>query len=167
MTPSPRDVVCSPPGPSLGRFWSFYRGHENPFGHIHHNLDGANCQVQSAGAGGKSYLWVADDPADWSDAGYTNYTNVGEIPRASGYVSKVHGGSAVHWGVKTAAGSATTYFCDNSGTTIPGSGTNLSVVRTGAAAQGTTECGLTFFNSGVLPSQAYTSVGFRLSYKTS
>ena len=69
-----------------------YRGVENPFGHIWKWTDGCNIQVsatQENGGTGLSKAFICHNPANFQDINYTNYSHVGHISRAGGYIKEV------------------------------------------------------------------------------
>ena len=145
-----------------------YRGHEMPFGHIWKICDGININIQSAGSGGLSELWAADNPTDWNDANYVNYTNRGNIARASNYLNKALIGSAAEILPKTdgvAATGSTIYYCDYFYSSIPASGVSLRMLLVGGDAIADVSDGLSSSTTGHVPGTAYTFFGFRLRYQ--
>jgi hypothetical protein len=141
-----------------------YRGIENPFGHIWKNVDGINIKIQADGDGGESQAWIADDPANWNHANYTNYTNVGLLPRAAGYMSQALFGSGGEFLPAVASGGSATYYCDYWYTSIPASGESLRTLLVGGAAYAGTSAGFVSSNSNNTPSSASASFGSRLCY---
>lgn len=141
-----------------------YRGHENPFGHIWHTIDGVNIEVQSTAAGGQSKLWIADDPAHWNDSNYNNYVNKGLIQRASGYMSKALMGNDAEFVPNAASGSSSTYYCDYYYTSIPGSGIQLRALFVGGTASYGASGGFVFSYTHYTPSYAFAHVGARLRF---
>lgn len=100
-----------------------YRGVENPFGHIWKITDGVKFMIQSEADGGKSLIYVCDNPANYSSSGITGYELRGELPRSSGYVKTIcHGEHGDILPTAIGAGS-TTHFSDYFYTDIPASGT--------------------------------------------
>ena len=100
-----------------------YRGIENPFGHIWKITDGVKFMIQSEADGGKSLIYVCDNPANYSSSGVTGYELRGELPRSEGYVKTIcHGEHGDILPTAVGAGS-TSYFCDYFYTSIPESGT--------------------------------------------
>ena len=100
-----------------------YRGIENPFGHIWKITDGVKFMIQSEADGGKSLIYVCDNPANYSSSGVTGYELRGELPRSEGYVKTIcHGEHGDILPTAVGAGS-TSYFCDYFYTSIPASGT--------------------------------------------
>ena len=86
-----------------------YRGVELPWGHLWKNCDGVIIDVIT-GATGTSKAYICRTPANYSDTTVVNYTLVGNIPRADGYIHEVFAGSFLPK-VNTGGGS-TTYWCD-------------------------------------------------------
>ncbi|MFA5307847.1 MAG: hypothetical protein WC365_10420 [Candidatus Babeliales bacterium] len=143
-----------------------YRGHEHPFGHLWKTVDGVNIEVQSVAGGGKTNTYVADNPANWNDANYTNYINHGEQARADGYQkTALLGATADFVSTVTSGGSDSTYYCDYYYTDIPAA-TTLRALFVGGAANGTSFAGVTNSSVQDVPSIASARIGFRLSYHT-
>lgn len=86
-----------------------YRGIENPFGHIWKNADGTIFDIKTDADGGTSTIYYCADPKYYADSVNSNYSNLGQLPRADGYVSKVVNGTV--FPTKT-GGSTTTGICD-------------------------------------------------------
>lgn len=143
-----------------------YRGIENPFGHVWSWTDGLHVKVQSAGSGGKSIFYRAedDDPANFQDSNYNGYEVRGEIPRANGYVKKIVCGEYGDIMPLQTGGSSTTYFCDNFYTNIPSSGEALRGVSFGGSASFGAGAGLAFAAAPYAPSDASTGIGSRLCF---
>jgi hypothetical protein len=141
-----------------------YRGIENPFGHIWKNVDGINIKIQADGDGGETQTWIADDPADWNDSNYTNYTNVGLLPRANGYMSQALFGSGGEFLPSVASGGSATYFCDYWYTSLPASGESLRTLLVGGAANYGAYAGFVLSNSNYAPSSANAAFGSRLCF---
>ena len=142
-----------------------YRGHENPFGHIWNICDGVNIEVQSVAGGDKTNTYVADDPADWNDANYTNYTNHGEQARVNGYEKKALLGATADFVPTDVTGNSTTYYCDYYYTSIPGSGGNLRMLLVGGAADTGALAGFVLSHVTNAPSSTFTAIGSRLCFK--
>lgn len=87
-----------------------YRGIENPFGHLFKNVDGIIFDVKSDADGGTSTIYLADDEANYGDTVTEHFTELGRLPRASGYVSNTFLGTFLP-SAATGAGS-TTGRCD-------------------------------------------------------
>jgi hypothetical protein len=141
-----------------------YRGIENPFGHIWKNSDGVNVKIQAADAGAESQLWVATNPADFSDSVYTNYQNRGLLARASGYASRFLFGTLGEVAPSIASGGSSTYWCDYFYTSIPASGESLRTLIWGGNATYGALAGLANAHSNYAPASASTAIGSRLCY---
>jgi len=142
-----------------------YRGHEHPFGHIWKTVDGINIEVQSVAGGGKTNTYVADNPANWNDANYTNYVNHGEQARADGYQkTALLGATADFVPTVTSGGSDSTYYCDNYYTNIPTT-TALRALFVGGPAHDTSASGFASSRTLSVPSYASTALGFRLRFQ--
>lgn len=144
-----------------------YRGVENPFGHIWKWTDGCNIQVsatQENGGTGLSKAFICHDPANFQDSNYANYSHVGNIDRAGGYVKEVLFGVGGEILPKTTGGGSTTYFCDNHWTNIPTSGEALRGLLFGGSAGSGARAGLACADSLCAPSNSGTSFGSRLCF---
>lgn len=141
-----------------------YRGIENPFGHIWKNSDGVNVKIQAADAGAESQLWVATNPADFSDSVYTNYQNRGLLARGNGYASRFLFGALGEVAPSIASGLSTTFWCDYFYTSIPASGESLRTLLWGGYASHGAYDGLAGANSNAAPADADADVGSRLCY---
>jgi hypothetical protein len=140
-----------------------YRGHEMPFGHIWIICDGINIQVLTDGDGGTSKLFSADDPSVWTDANYVEYTDRGNIARASGYMSKALMGAGAEIEPSAAAGGSTTYYCDYFYTSITASSMRMLLI--GGTAGRSVDGGFVCSNSGSGPALASAYVGFRIRFQ--
>lgn len=141
-----------------------YRGIEHPFGHLWKNSDGCNVKIQSAGSGGESQLWVATNPANFSDSVYTNYTNRGLIARKEGYVKTFLMGDYGDILPVTVGGDSSTWWCDYFYTNTPSSGVSLRTLFLGGNAYIGVDNGLAFALLYFTPVTASTSFGSRLCY---
>lgn len=142
-----------------------YRGHENPFGHVWKILDGVNIEIQAADSGAESRLWTANNPADWDDANYTNYTNKGLLSRTEGYISKALMGAGAEFVPSTAGGGSATYYCDYFYTNIPSTGVALRMLLVGGAANSGAVAGFAFSSTSYAPSIANAAFGSRLRFE--
>jgi hypothetical protein len=140
-----------------------YRGHEMPFGHIWIICDGINIQVLTDGDGGTSKLFSADDPSVWTDANYVEYTDRGNIARASGYMSKALMGAGAEIEPSAAAGGSTTYYCDYFYTSITASSMRMLLI--GGCAYFSVSVGFVFSRTNYGPATAYANVGFRIRFQ--
>ena len=144
-----------------------YRGVENPFGHIWKWTDGCNIQVsatQENGGTGLSKAFICHDPANFQDSNYANYSHVGNIDRAGGYVKEVLFGLGGEILPKVAGGGSTTYFCDNHYTNIPTSGEALRGLLFGGHAITSATAGLACAYSNTAPKLTNTHIGSRLCF---
>jgi hypothetical protein len=142
-----------------------YRGHELPFGHLWKICDGVNINIQADGDGGESQLWIADDPSDWNDSGYTGYTNRGLLPRANGYMSKALWGDGAEFCPSEASGSSATYYCDYFYTSLPGSGESLRMLLVGGYANYGATAGFAYSRTHSAPSYDHANIGSRLRFE--
>lgn len=141
-----------------------YRGHENPFGHIWHMVDGVSIEAQAVASGNEHKLWVANNRSDWNDSGYTGYQYKGSLARANGYMSKALLGSDAEFMPKEVAGASNTYYCDYAYQLIPNSGVSLRMLVVGGHANYGTSAGFTFSYTNYVPSNAYAYFGSRLCF---
>lgn len=122
-------------------------------------------EVQSAAAGGKSYLYVAypgtpvdTNRSDSSFAFKNTYKLIGEVPRVEGWVKSIHQ-NTIAGNVLSGAGE-TTYACSyNWNSNIPASGVNRRGVLFGANLFGGGDGALGAAISDRAPSGAGASVG--------
>ena len=139
-----------------------YRGIENPFGHIWKITDGVKFMIQSEADGGKSLIYVCDNPANYSSSGVTGYELRGELPRSEGYVKTIcHGEHGDILPTAVGAGS-TSYFCDYFYTSIPESGTAERACFFGGNANNGANAGFVYANSNNSASNANANYGSRL-----
>ena len=141
-----------------------YRGIENPFGHIWKITDGVKFMIQSEADGGKSLIYVCDNPANYSSSGVTGYELRGELPRSEGYVKTIcHGEHGDILPTAVGAGS-TSYFCDYFYTSIPESGTAERACFFGGYASDGANAGFVFASSNNSASNAAAACGSRLCF---
>lgn len=144
-----------------------YRGIENPFGHIWKITDGVKFMIQSEADGGKSLIYVCDNPANYSSSGVIGYELLGELPRSEGYVKTIcHGEHGDILPTAVGAGS-TSYFCDYFYTSIPESGTAERACFFGGAANIGAYAGFVYANSNSSASHAHAAYGSRLCFMPS
>lgn len=144
-----------------------YRGIENPFGHIWKITDGVKFMIQSEADGGKSLIYVCDNPANYSSSGVTGYELRGELPRSDGYVKTIcHGEHGDILPTAVGAGS-TSYFCDYFYTNIPESGTAERACFFGGAASYGALAGFVYALSDPSASTATAYFGSRLCFMPS
>ena len=144
-----------------------YRGIENPFGHIWKITDGVKFMIQSEADGGKSLIYVCDNPANYSSSGVTGYELRSELPRSEGYVKTIcHGEHGDILPTAVGAGS-TSYFCDYFYTSIPESGTAERACFFGGHASIGAFAGFVCADSGNSASAASAVFGSRLCFMPS
>lgn len=141
-----------------------YRGVENPFGHIWKITDGVKFLIQSANDGGKSLIYVCDDPDKYTSYGVTDYRLIGELPRSSGYVKTICHGEDGDILPTAIGGGSTTYFCDYFYTDIPASGVVERACFFGGYAYDGAFAGFVFANSYVSAAGATAYCGSRLCF---
>ena len=143
-----------------------YRGHEMPFGHIWKICDGINIDIKTVGDGDTSTVFVADNPADWNDANYTNYNDKGNIARASNWLNKTLMGSAAEILPITdgcaALGNAV-YYCDYFYTSVTASSMRMLLV--GGTAYNGVRDGLSFSHTASGPVTGSVELGFRIRFQ--
>lgn len=158
-------TVASWPGGDITVSVPSYRGVENPFGDIWSIVDGINFKIESDADGGQSEIYVFDDPADYSDADYTNGRLAGLLPRSSNYMTKIVMGKYGDFvPVEANGGSSTTYWSDYFYTVIPSSGTELRVLLLGGSASYTAAAGVGCSYTLWAPSPSHSTVGSRLCF---
>ena len=138
-----------------------YRGIENPFGHIWKNADGAIFDIKTDADGGTSTIYYCADPKYYADSVNSNYSNLGQLPRANGYVSKVVNGTV--FPTKT-GGSSTTGICDNFYTSVTSS--SLRTCFVGGGSSTGAGAGLAAVSSSSAVGSALASYGSRLVFRT-
>ena len=138
-----------------------YRGIENPFGHIWKNADGAIFDIKTDAAGGTSTIYYCADPKYYADSVNSNYSDLGQLPRADGYVSKVVNGTV--FPTKT-GGSSTTGICDNFYTSVTSS--SLRTCFVGGNSDDGAIAGLTTVFSSNDVGVAGARCGSRLVFRT-
>ena len=141
-----------------------YRGIELPFGHIWKWGGGINIKIQSVADGGRSEVYVTDNPANYTHLNYTNYIFKGLMARTNGYTNKMilgETGLLIASEVGGTAG-ANAMWCDQNYTTTPATGTDLRGVLLGGGADGGATAGFVFARSYYGPSSALALFGARL-----
>ena len=142
-----------------------YRGVENPFGHIWKWADGILCSIQSDADGGKSIVYVCDDPDKYSSTITDDYEIRGELPRKEGQVKTVCLGEYGEIMPSAIGAGSTTYFCDHFYTNIPLSGTETrGVLFCGAAPDGAA-AGFVCADTDYAPTYAFANFGSRLCFE--
>ena len=137
-----------------------YRGIELPFGHIWKWSGGINIKIQSVADGGRSEVYVTDNPANYTHLNYTNYVFKGLMARSDGYINKMilgETGLLVASEVGGTAG-ANAMWCDYNYTNIPATGTSLRGVLLGGDAYHGATAGFVFASSSNGPSLSSSSL---------
>lgn len=141
-----------------------YRGIELPFGHIWKWGGGINIKIQSVADGGRSEVYVTDNPSNYTHLNYTNYVFKGLMARTDGYINKMilgETGLLIASEVGGTAG-ANAMWCDQSYTNIPASGTELRGFLLGCTAKDGAVSGFVSAASSDGPSGANAAYGTRL-----
>lgn len=141
-----------------------YRGIENPFGHVWKWTDGCKCNIQAADSGELSMFYICDNPANYQDSNYTNYTLRGALSRDSGYVKSLIVGELGEIMPLSVGGSSTTYLCDYFYTVIPSSGAEQRGVLFGGHAYNGAYAGFASAYTNDAHSYADTTIGSRLCF---
>lgn len=138
-----------------------YRGIENPFGHIWKNTDGVIFDIKADVSGGTSTIYYCADPKYYADSVNSNYSNLGQLPRENGYVSKVVNGTV--FPTKT-GGSTTTGICDYFYTSVTSS--SLRTCFVGGYSSLSAGAGLAYVYSTDAVDYVYAYGGSRLVFRT-
>ena len=138
-----------------------YRGIENPFGHLWKNVDGIIFDIKSDADGGTSTIYLANNEAAYGDTVTENYTELGQLPRTSSWISDTHLGTFLP-SAATGAGS-TTGRCDQSSTNVNSS--SLRTLYYGGNANDGAAAGLGCCYSANTAGNAYAYYGSRLVYR--
>lgn len=140
-----------------------YRGIQSPFADIWNWVDGILINVQSDAAGGVSTCYVTDDPAKFSSTDFSQYTELGNTPRADNWIKTIFDDEQGNIICKTQGGSSTSYYCDYYwGTNLPASGVSLQGVLFGGTAGSGSRCGFLYADSSVVPGAVVPYIGSRL-----
>lgn len=140
-----------------------YRGIQSPFGDIWDWTDGILINVQSDVAGGVSTCYITDDPAKFSSSDFSQYTELGNSPRADNWIKTIFDDEQGNIICKTQGGSSTSYYCDYYwGANIPESGVSLRGVLFGGCAHFGSRCGFLCAYSHHGPGIVSPSIGSRL-----
>ena len=138
-----------------------YRGIENPFGHLWKNVDGVIFDIKSDADGGTSTIYLAKTEADYGDTVTEGFSELGQLPRKTGYISNTYLGTFIP--SEAIGASTTTGRCDNFETNI-----NSSSLRTlfyGGTASHGASAGLGFCYSHATVCDAIANYGSRLVYR--
>lgn len=140
---------------------SRYRGIENPFGHIWENADGTIFDIKSNADGGTSTIYYCADPKYYADSVNSNYENLGLLPRAEGYASKVVNGTVFPLAI---GASSTTGLCGNFYTNI--SNSSLRTCLLGGGSSSSDRAGLACVHSRNAVDNIGDGYGSRLVFRT-
>lgn len=138
-----------------------YRGIENPFGHLWKNVDGVIFDIKSDADGGTSTIYLAKTEADYGDTVTEGFSELGQLPRASGFISNTYLGTFLPSAATGA--SSTTGRCDNFETIIASS--SLRTLYYGGYANYGPHAGLGYCLSHSTVGHAYAYCGSRLVYR--
>ena len=138
-----------------------YRGIENPFGHIWKNADGTTFDLKTDADAGTSTIHYCADPKYYADSVNSNYENLGLLPRAEGYTTKVVNGTVFPLAI---GASTTTGLCDRFYTNI--SSSSLRTCFYGGYSHSGAHAGLAAVASHYAVGSATASYGSRLVFRT-
>lgn len=140
-----------------------YRGIQSPFADIWDWTDGILINVQSDAAGGVSTCYVTDDPAKFSSYDFSQYTELGNTPRADNWIKTIFDDEQGDIICKTQGGSSTTYYCNfHWGANLPASSVLLRGFLFGGRASNGPHCGFLCTDSYIVPGIVDPYVGSRL-----
>lgn len=138
-----------------------YRGIENPFGHIWKNVDGVIFDIKSDSDGGTSTIYLAKTEADYGDTVTEGFSELGQLPRKTGYISNTYLGTFVP--SEAIGASTTTGRCDNFETNINSS--SLRTLYYGGHASYGAAAGLGSCSSYYTVGSTAANCGSRLVYR--
>lgn len=138
-----------------------YRGIENPFGHIWKNVDGVIFDIKSDADGGTSTIYLAKTEADYGDTVTEGFSELGQLPRKTGYISNTYLGTFIP--SEAIGASTTTGRCDNFETNINSS--SLRTLYYGGPANHGASAGLGDCISNAAVGHAAAHYGSRLVYR--
>lgn len=141
-----------------------YRGVELPFGHIWEFVDGVLFNIQANDSGAQSQIFICDNAANYADTVTGNFRQLGLLPRADGYISKVVLNEGCILPSSSSGGSSTTSFSDYFYTSIPASGSSVRALLSGGTAYHGAAAGLFHAYSNYAPSNTAAHVGSRLCF---
>lgn len=142
-----------------------YRGIEMPFGHIWDWCEGVNIRAAANSDADPTHkAYVCEDPASWNDINYTNYTLIGELPRADGYIKQMIPGHFLPLVAGGTGAGEAAYWCDRFYQSIPASGVVLSGLLLGGAARYGARAGLGWALTSHVPANVYADIGSRLCF---
>lgn len=138
-----------------------YRGIENPFGHLWKNVDGVIFDIKSDADGGTSTIYLAKTEADYGDTVTEGFSELGQLPRKSGFVSDTYLGTFIP--SEATGASSNTGRCDNFETNVNSS--SLRTLYYGGPAYYGANAGLGYCNSNLTVGGASAYYGSRLVYR--
>lgn len=152
------------PAPVGGVYATRWRGLENPFGDVWHNVDGIIIDADAKNhPNNMNYVYTTDDPSKYGDAvsDIANMVLSGLEVHADGYTKEWDLGTTAEIIPRLMGGNIAQYKCDYHW--AGNKGTKLRTLLLGGHAAHGGDAGLGYFNSsnGVGSSSAY--VGFRTS----
>lgn len=140
-----------------------FHGIQSPFADTWDWFDGILINVQSDAEGGISTCYVTDEPAKFSSTDFSQYRELGSVPRADSWIKAIYDGEAGDIICKTQGGSSTAYYCDYYwGENLPASGVSLRGVRFGGLANYGAHCGFLYATSNDVPGDVRPYIGSRL-----
>lgn len=145
-----------------------YRGIEMPFGPLWDWCEGVNIRAAANSDADPTHkAYACEDPASWNDSNYTNYTLIGELPRADGYIKQMIPGHFLPLVAGGTGAGSSAYWCDYFYQSIPASGVALRGLLLGGGASYGANAGLGYSHTTYVPAAAYAYLGSRLCYKPS
>lgn len=137
-----------------------WRGIDNPFGDIWHNVDGIIIDADADNhENNMNYVYACTDPSKYADSLNDGYVKVGEEIHQEGYTKLFDLGSAAHIIPNVMGGNTTQYKCDYHW--VGGKDKTLRTLFLGGRATYGARAGLGSFFSNAGVSYSDTDVGFR------
>lgn len=160
--PSAESPTSFGPAPVGNVYATRWRGIENPFGDIWHNVDGIIIDADADNhPNNMNYVYTTDDPTKYGDT-LTDIANMvlsGLEVHTSGYTKEWDLGTTAEIIPRLMGGNTTQYKCDYHWT--GNKTTTLETLLLGGGADGGSEAGLGFFCSNYDVDGSYAYVGFR------
>lgn len=135
-----------------------WRGFDNPFGDTYTNLDGVIVDANEHNTN-MDYVYICDNPKQYSDTLTENYYKVAEKVHTDEYVKHFDLGNRADIIARSVGGSASTYKCDYNYSGFKNS--TLRTIITGGYAYNGTFAGLTRLDSHQNVSATGTAFAFR------
>lgn len=156
--------LVEPLGPTpVGNVYSTrWRGLEDIFGHIWHNVDGVIIDADASHHSGYvDYIYTTDDPALYGDSrtDMEKMELTGSAAHSQGYTKEWDLGDSANIIPRVNGGNATQYKCDYHW--VGGDSTALGTLLLGGLANNGATAGLGFFGSNYGVGYVHSSVGFR------